>query len=104
MLPRKSILIFLSLFLILTACAKDPEIVGELPQAEEGFTNSASEQSGFDEEETRRAAERFFGSGAESIARLIEDIFNKHGRPTAYIVRNYERCSSRIVKNAPLKR
>ena len=31
------------------------------------------------------AAEGVFGKGAEGLAKLIEDIFKKQGRPTGYI-------------------
>ena len=85
MFSKKSILIFLSLFLILTACAKNVEVVGELPPADDEFVNEAAEQDGFTEDETRLAAESFFGSGAEIVAKQIEKLYITHGRPTAYI-------------------
>ncbi len=78
-------LIISSLFIGLTACAKTLDDTSTLPQAEQEYENAARSENTFNEEETRAAAETFFGTGAAKIGGLIESIYTTHGRPTAYI-------------------
>lgn len=73
------------LFFGLSACATKLEDVETLPTSEQAFANTANEDNTFNKEETRLAAEGFFGSGATKVGRLIEKLYTTHGRPTAYI-------------------
>jgi len=47
---------------------------------------TASTATTYGEDDLIGAAESVFGKGAEGLARLIEDLLAKQGRPTAYIV------------------
>lgn len=79
------ILIAATLSLGLSACATKLDENTALPPADQNFSNAADPDNTFDPEETRLAAEGFFGSGATSVGRLIEKLYTTHGRPTAYI-------------------
>ncbi len=50
-----------------------------------GETASAGQGETFSENEVVRAAENFFGKGAEGLAQVISAAFARHGRPNAYI-------------------
>ena len=81
---RQHSLLVVAVLLLLSACTsvKDDDILNT-PSAE--FNNSASEDATYSQEEVRIAAGNLFGGAAEKTGRLIERIFAKHGRPTAYI-------------------
>lgn len=82
---KKSVFIIISLLLVLSGCAKTLDEADELPSSQDNYENSATTENTYNQEETRLAAETFFGTGAQSVARLIEKIYTTHGRPTAYI-------------------
>ncbi len=68
-----------------TAYAADPTIAP--PAAASPAQPSAAEaQTTYGEDDLIGAAEGLFGKGAEGLAKLIEDLLKKQGRPNAYIV------------------
>ncbi|MEQ5789186.1 DUF1134 domain-containing protein [Erythrobacter sp. NFXS35] len=63
------------------SAAQDPAAPADaapLPTAEDGAT--------YGEDDLIGAAEGVFGKGAEGLARMIEDLLEKQGKPNAYIV------------------
>jgi hypothetical protein len=48
----------------------------------------AATDNGFTEDEVVREASRFFGITTEAVAQAVERIFERNGRPNAYIVGN----------------
>ena len=68
-----------------TATASPDETAGEAPV--ERQANAASDDGTvYAEDDLIGAAEGVFGKGAEGLARLIEDLLKKEGKPNAYIV------------------
>ena len=51
----------------------------------EQAAKEASIRGTYQENDVLAAAEGVFGKGAEGLAKVIEDVFKKQGRPTAYI-------------------
>ncbi|MEO0499496.1 MAG: DUF1134 domain-containing protein [Pseudomonadota bacterium] len=49
-------------------------------------TGAAADDGAYDEQSVLEAAESVFGKGAKGLAKLIEDIVDERGEPTAYIV------------------
>ncbi|MGE0595780.1 MAG: DUF1134 domain-containing protein [Hyphomonadaceae bacterium] len=45
----------------------------------------AANEDTYSEPEIVRAAERFFGAGAEGVATIVRRVFGEHGRPNGYI-------------------
>ena len=66
--------------------ARAPERpVDERASGAEAQARDASARGTYQENDVLAAAEGVFGKGAEGLAKIIEDIFKKQGRPTAYI-------------------
>ncbi|MEM8800547.1 MAG: EipA family protein [Pseudomonadota bacterium] len=75
----------------ITACAKrapEPASVSDPTGVAPDDTAAASgaDEETYDQERLVEAAERAFGKGAEGIARGIEKVFSKLGRPNGYII------------------
>ncbi|MGB3722691.1 MAG: EipA family protein [Pacificimonas sp.] len=68
--------------------APPPATASEQAQPNDGAVAASTEDGGdgFDEAAVLAAAEGTFGKGAKGLAKLIEDIVNDRGKPTAYIV------------------
>ncbi|MFO6447997.1 DUF1134 domain-containing protein [Erythrobacter sp. NE805] len=64
------------------ATAADPAAAPATPAA----TPAADTAATYGEDDLIGAAEGVFGKGAEGLAKLIEDLLKKQGRPNAYIV------------------
>ena len=47
---------------------------------------AAARDDTFTQDEIVKSASNFFAMGSESVAKAVEDVFRRHGRPNAYIV------------------
>ncbi len=76
------------LLLLLGACAGSapgPDRASAPPPEETYVSEEEYENATFDEDTIVDEATDFLGAGAEDVARAIEDLFKKNGRPNAYI-------------------
>ena len=67
------------------ARSSSPPPEAERASGAEAAARDASARGTYQENDVVAAAEGVFGKGAEGLAKIIEDIFKKQGRPTAYI-------------------
>jgi hypothetical protein len=66
--------------------AAPPPAADTLPPVETPTITPAVTSDTYGEDDLIGAAEGVFGKGAEGLARLIEDLLKKQGRPNAYII------------------
>ena len=62
-----------------------PAAAPAAPPSAAAQASAAAADNTYQENDVLSAAEGVFGKGAEGLAKLIEDIFKKQGRPNAYI-------------------
>lgn len=66
--------------------APAPTVPGPPPQSAEALASQASSNTGtYQQDDVLAAAEGVFGRGAEGLAKVIENIFKRNGRPDGYI-------------------
>lgn len=62
-----------------------PPVPPPAPRGTSGYTAPQGDQATYQDDDIFGAAEGVFGKGAEGLAKLIEGILKKQGRPNAYI-------------------
>ena len=77
---------YLSLLLILSACASNNTEPARPVQSERQNMDSTNTDATYDKENVINAASEFFGEGSEAVASVIEKAFADLGRPNGYII------------------
>ncbi len=90
LLSRKKIVFHTKILLALMIM-----VSGSLPGHTAGTDDGSPVASSYSKEETIKAGHKFFGKTSGGFALLIESLFSKLGRPTAYIIG--EEASGAIV-------